>query len=168
MLENKDIISTFHVNSALERRKQEWKFSSFLSIQSCQGLVCFSIVLSLIFGWPFTILKIAFFLWSVWWSSQVAQRVKNLPAMQEMQVRYLGWEDPLEKEMATHSSIRPGESNGQRSLVGYSPWGHTSRTRLSDFILLLLSQGGRDASAVIIQRDIENFLLKSRNWQCTF
>ena len=34
----------------------------------------------------------------------VAQTVKNLPAMQETQVRSLGWEDPLEKEMATHSS----------------------------------------------------------------
>ena len=33
------------------------------------------------------------------------QLVKNLPAMQETQVRSLGWEDPLEKEMATHSSI---------------------------------------------------------------
>ena len=31
--------------------------------------------------------------------------VKNLPAMQETQVRSLGWEDPLEEEMATHSSI---------------------------------------------------------------
>ena len=31
--------------------------------------------------------------------------VKNLPAMQEMWVRFLGWEDPLDKEMATHSSI---------------------------------------------------------------
>ena len=31
--------------------------------------------------------------------------VKNLPAMQETQVQLLGWEDPLEKEMATHSSI---------------------------------------------------------------
>ena len=30
----------------------------------------------------------------------------------------------MEKEMATHSSILPGESCGQRSLVGYSPWGH--------------------------------------------
>ena len=30
----------------------------------------------------------------------------------------------LEKEMATHSSILPGEFHGQRSLVGYSPWGH--------------------------------------------
>ena len=35
----------------------------------------------------------------------MAQLVKNLPAMQETQVRSLGWEDPLEKEMATHSSI---------------------------------------------------------------
>ena len=35
----------------------------------------------------------------------VAQIVKNPPAMQETQVRFLDWEDPLEKEMATHSSI---------------------------------------------------------------
>ena len=38
-------------------------------------------------------------------TSLLAQRVKNLPAVQETQVRSLGWEDPLEKEMATHSSI---------------------------------------------------------------
>ena len=41
----------------------------------------------------------------VYWASLVAQSVKNLPAVQETQVRSLGWEDPLEKEMATHSSI---------------------------------------------------------------
>ena len=35
----------------------------------------------------------------------VARMVKNLPAMQETQVPSLGWKDPLEKEMATHSSI---------------------------------------------------------------
>ena len=35
---------------------------------------------------------------------RVAQMVKRLPAMQETQVQSLGWEDPLEKEMATHSS----------------------------------------------------------------
>ena len=45
-------------------------------------------------------------------ASLVAQRLKRLPAMQETWVRSLGWEDPLEKEMATHSS-----------LVGYSPQG---------------------------------------------
>ena len=39
------------------------------------------------------------------WSSLVAQTVKNLPAMQETRVQSLGWEYPLEKGMATHSSI---------------------------------------------------------------
>ena len=42
------------------------------------------------------------------WASLMAQQVKNLPAMQETQktlVQSLGWEDSLEKEMATHSSI---------------------------------------------------------------
>ena len=64
----------------------------------------------------------------------VAQTVKSLPAMQETQVRSLGWEeDPLEKEMATHSSILPGESHGQRSLEGYIVQGFAkSWTRLSD------------------------------------
>ena len=38
-------------------------------------------------------------------ASLVAQRLKCLPPMWETQVRSLGWEDPLEKEMATHSSI---------------------------------------------------------------
>ena len=43
---------------------------------------------------------------------------------QEMQVKSLGREDPLEKGMATHSSILAWESHGQWSLVGCSPWGH--------------------------------------------
>ena len=38
-------------------------------------------------------------------TSLVAQMIKNLPAMRETQVRSLGWEDPLEDGMATHSSI---------------------------------------------------------------
>ena len=38
-------------------------------------------------------------------ASLVAQSVKHLPAVQETQVQSLGWEDPLEKEMATHSTI---------------------------------------------------------------
>ena len=56
-------------------------------------------------------------------SSLVAQRLKCLPAMQETWVRSLGQEDPLEKEMTTQSSFLPGESHGQRRLVGYSPRG---------------------------------------------
>ena len=45
--------------------------------------------------------------WLPWWlwASLVARRVKCLPTMRETQVRSLGREDPLEKEMATHSSI---------------------------------------------------------------
>ena len=39
------------------------------------------------------------------WASLVAQTVKNMPAMQETWVQFLGQEDPLEKEMANHSSI---------------------------------------------------------------
>ena len=42
--------------------------------------------------------------------------------MQETWVGLLDWEDPLEKEMATHSIL--GEFHGQRSLAGYSPWGY--------------------------------------------
>ena len=38
-------------------------------------------------------------------TSLVAQTIKRLPTMQEIRVQSLGWEDPLEKEMATHSSI---------------------------------------------------------------
>ena len=57
-------------------------------------------------------------------ASLVAQMVKNLPAMQETWVLSLGWKDPLEEGMATYSSILAWKSHGQRSLVGYSPWGH--------------------------------------------
>ena len=39
------------------------------------------------------------------WASLAAQTVKNLPAVQENEVQSLGWEDPLEKGMAIHSSI---------------------------------------------------------------
>ena len=49
--------------------------------------------------------------------------VRNLPAMQETWVSFLGREGTLEKETAMSSSILVGESNGRRSLAGYSPWG---------------------------------------------
>ena len=50
--------------------------------------------------------------------------VKNLPATAGKGVQSLGQKDPLEKEMATHCSILAWETCGQRSLAGYSPWGH--------------------------------------------
>ena len=54
----------------------------------------------------------------------MAQQVENLPVMQETWVRSLGQEDPLEEEMATHSSILAWKIHGQRSLAGSSPRGH--------------------------------------------
>ena len=63
---------------------------------------------------------------SLWSSltSLAAQLVKNLPVMQETWVQFLVWEDSLEKEMATHSSILVWRIQGQRSLVDSSPWEH--------------------------------------------
>ena len=55
----------------------------------------------------------------------VAQTVKSLPAMQETQIRSLGWEDPLEKGMATNSNILAWKITWTVcNLVGYRPWGH--------------------------------------------
>ena len=55
----------------------------------------------------------------------VAEMGKNPPAVRETCVRSLGWEDPLEEGMATHSGILSLENpQGQRSLVGCSQWGH--------------------------------------------
>ena len=51
-----------------------------------------------------------------------AQTVKNLPAMQDTQVRSLNWEDPLEKKWQPTPVFLPGEFHGQRSLAGYGPW----------------------------------------------
>ena len=102
--------------------------------------------------------------------------------MQEMQETYfwsLGWEDPLVEGMATHSSILPGKSHGQRSLADYSPWGYKNWTWLSDwtatkaFILDCVSKthvlhgflecdfGNRNFANVIKGCQVERFIL---NW----
>ena len=69
----------------------------------------------------------------------MAQMVKNLPAMRKTWVRFLGWEDPLEEGMATHSSVLAWSPHGQRSLAGYSPWGH----KKSDTTERLSTENGR-------------------------
>ena len=57
-------------------------------------------------------------------ASLVAQMVKNLSVMPETLVQSLGWEDSLEEGMATHPSILAWRIPRQRSLVGFSSWGH--------------------------------------------
>ena len=63
----------------------------------------------------------------------MAQLAKNLPTMQETQVRSLGWEDSLEEEMATHSSILPWKILWKEEAGGLqSMWEQKSQTQLSN------------------------------------
>ena len=55
--------------------------------------------------------------------------VKNPPALWETWVRSLGWEDPLEETMATHSSILVWRIPWTEEPGGYSPWGHEESDR---------------------------------------
>ena len=68
---------------------------------------------------------------------------KNPPAMQKTQVRSLGQEEPLEKEMATHSSILVWKIPG--SLVSYSLWGHKeSDTTEPKTLVIFKNEAGDD------------------------
>ena len=74
----------------------------------------------------------------------------------ERRVQSLGWEDPLEEEMATHSSILPGKSRRQRSLEGYSPRGHkesyaTERLNSTGATRTHRHQGGNDGALDYLQ-----------------
>ena len=69
----------------------------------------------------------------------VIQTVKNSHAMQETGVRSLGWGDPLEKGIQSPPVFMPGEFHGQRSLAGYSPWGHKQSDRNEQLTLSLFT-----------------------------
>ena len=71
----------------------------------------------------------------------MAQTGKNLPAIQEMRVQFLGWDDPWRREGQSTLVFSPGKFYGQRNVVGHSPWGlkesdtteqltHTSLSRI--------------------------------------
>ena len=81
---------------------------------------------------------------SVTGTSLVAQTAKNLPTMWETQLHSLGQEDPLEKEMATHSSILAWkipwlEEAGRLQSLGLQRVGHDGVTNTFTFILVLLN-----------------------------
>ena len=69
----------------------------------------------------------------MFWTSLVAQLVKRLSTMREAQVRALGWEDPLEKEMAIHSSTIAWKIPWTEEPGRLQSMGLQGRTRLSDF-----------------------------------
>ena len=69
--------------------------------------------------------------------------VKSLPTMRETWVRSLGWEDSLEKKWQLTPVFLPGESRGERNLMGYSPWGckeldTTERLSTAQHVLTIL------------------------------
>ena len=70
-------------------------------------------------------------------TSLLAQTVKNLPAVQEIRFRSLGQEDPWRRAWQPTPVSLPGESHGQRSLAGDSPWGSKEWNRTEWLTLLL-------------------------------
>ena len=72
-------------------------------------------------------------------TSLVAQRLKHLPAMWETQVRSLGQQDPLEKEMATQSSILAWSISWSEESDKLQSTGSQSQTQLSDFTFFISS-----------------------------
>ena len=67
--------------------------------------------------------------------TDVAQAIKSLSAMQETWVRFLGWKDPLEKEMATHSSTLAWKIHGWRKKI--VPWKFHITTHKTHFIVII-------------------------------
>ena len=90
--------------------------------------------------------------WTEWGTPffSLAPQIKYPPATAE-DTGDAGWslkqEDPLEDEIATHSLL--GEAHGQRSLVGYSPWGHSSRS-------LKVEEGGKRESEISVTMEEES------------
>ena len=94
-------------------------------------------------------------------ASLVAQLVKNLPAMWETWVRSPGGEDPLEKEMATHSSIVAWRIPGTGSLVGCHLWARnesdtTERLHFLSFFVSALGGHGEGDGTPLQHSCLEN------------
>ena len=78
-------------------------------------------------------------LWqSAFLTSLLAQTVKHLSTMWETRVRSLGWEVPWRRKWQSSPVLLPGKSHEQRSLVGYSPWGHKESDTTEQFSLHFL------------------------------
>ena len=105
-----------------------------------------------------------------WWESLVAQTVKNLPVMQETQVRSLGREDPLEEGIATHSSIFASripwtEEPGGLQSLGLQWVRHNWRSNTSTLLTLRFSKYWKLelwlwCSTVVSKKGTENLNLR--------
>ena len=76
----------------------------------------------------------------------------QLQEMQETQVQFLGWEDPLEEEMTLYSIFWPGKSHRERNLVSHSPWGHKelNTTEHINHIIIFLVERGSPVKRVLV------------------
>ena len=91
----------------------------------------------------------------------MAQQGKYLPAMQETQIQSLGWEDLLEKEMATHSSTLTWETHGERSLVGYNPKGHKESEMTEQLSTAHTEKGGSLIEVLSWEIYLNNLVFKA-------
>ena len=96
--------------------------------RSCLPILCFLLREAKCAADPagLTFLGVLFHLWFpifIFPGFPSGSEVKNLPAVQETRIQSLVQEDPLEQGMLPTPGFLPGESHGQRSLAGYSPWG---------------------------------------------
>ena len=106
----------------------------------------------------------------------VAQTVKNQPAMQETGVWSLGREDPLEREWQSTPVFLPGESHGQRSLVGHSLWDHKESDMTGQLTLLLFgvtnfgykNTNVHNCPCVCLFQDLYFFMQLLVTVQCSF
>ena len=98
--------------------------------------------------------------------------VKHLPAMWETWVQSLGWEDLLEKEMASTPVLLPGKSHGWRSLVGYSPWGReqsdtTERLHFHFSLSCTGEENGNPLQYACPENPRDGSLVGCHLWGCT-
>ena len=122
-----------------------WKFSSQMNARFFWMLVSFEIIMWVLFF--IVLIRCYYFkwlsqsMWGLFGASLVAQRLKHLPGMRETRVWSLGWEDPLEEEMATHSStlawrIPWREEPGRLQSMGLQRAGHEWATLLTYLLAL--------------------------------
>ena len=95
----------------------------------CKGNFAYLFLLGCLFS--YWVLRVLYIICA----SLVAQMVKKLPAMWETWVQSLGQEDPLEKEMATHSNILAWRSQWTEEPDGYSPLGH-KESDMTEWLIL--------------------------------
>ena len=89
------------------------------------------------------------------WVSSVTPTVKNLPAMQKTWVQSQGWEDPPEKGIQPTAVFLPGAFHGQRSLAGYSPWGHKESDRTERLTLFTFFMHPVSITVTVLEMDVK-------------